>query len=225
MIAEANDEGRAPLDDDVVVVEHTDAAGPAAGEPAKSRRNVAGTPGRFTLGARQFLNSRILPCSIVKISPQAITFDATVTAKVGDWVIARFEHLGQFEGPILQIAKRTVSMRIVATQQEREKVAAKLAWFEDGNRAERRKYERFVPEMPHSFVALANGETLPCTVVDYSVGGAAVLADVAPAKGTALRIAKVVGEVVRHFNGGFAVNFPTVQDPASIEALLCTGRA
>ena len=47
------------------------------------------------------------------------------------------------------------------------------------------------------------------------VRGAAVLADVAPAKGTALRIATVLGEVVRHFDGGFAVNFPTVQDAGS----------
>lgn len=226
MIAETNEESGAPLDDDLVVVEHS--AGAQTAEPAqatKVRRSIAGTPGSFTLGPRQFLNARVLPCSIVRMSPQAITFEASITAAVGDWVIARFEHLGRFEGPILQVAKRTVSMRIVATQQDREKVAAKLAWFEDGSRAERRRFERFVPDEPHSMLSLATGQTLPCTVVDYSISGAAVLADVAPAKGTALKIAKVVGEVVRHFDGGFAVNFRTVQDPGSIESLLCAGRA
>ena len=84
-------------------------------------------------------------------------------------------------------------MRIVATQQERDRVAAKVAWFEDNSRAERRRFERFVPIEPHSSLSLSSGETLPCTVIDYSIGGAAVFAEVTPAKGTALKIAKVVG--------------------------------
>lgn len=224
MTGETNDGSRKPLDD-LVVVEHTETAVAAQAPQPTTRRNIGGTPGNFTLGPQHFLNSRVFPCSIVKMSPQAITFEAAVIAKVGDWVIARFDHLGRFEGPILQITKRTVSMRIVATQQDRERVAAKLAWFEDGSRSERRRFERFVPDLPHSTLSLASGETLPCTVVDYSAGGAAVLADVAPAKGTALKIAQVVGEVVRHFDGGFAVHFSTVQDPRAVESLLCSGRA
>jgi hypothetical protein len=48
-----------------------------------------------------------------------------------------------------------------------------------------------------------------------------VFAEVTPAAGTALKIARLFGSVVRHFNGGFAVNFVKVQqDPKLVETLL-----
>jgi chemotaxis response regulator CheB len=217
MIAETDAEAHAD-DDDVVVIEHgNDPASGATAIPPK-RGSVAGTPGSYTLNRGH--GGQIIPCSIVKMTPMTITFDASVAASVGDWVVARFEHLGRFEGPILRISKRAVSMRIVATQQERDKIAAKLAWIEDRSRAERRRFERFVPYEPHSVLSLSTGDTLPCTLIDYSIGGAAVFADVTPAQGTALKIAQVVAQVVRHFDGGFAVSFAAVQDSRSVAALL-----
>jgi hypothetical protein len=200
------------LDGDVVAVERSDVP-----------RNVVGMPGCFVTNriCDKDGQPRLFQCSIVKISPTAITVNASVNAAVGDWMVANFEHLGKFEGPILQVAKNTVAMRIVATQQERDRVAAKLTWIADKSRAERRRFERFVPNEPHTTLSLSSGETLPCMVIDYSVSGAAVFADVTPAGGTALKIAKLFGLVVRHFNGGFAVNFAKIQpDRKLVETLL-----
>ncbi len=200
------------LDGDVVAVERTDVP-----------RKVVGMPGCFVVN--RICDSdgkpRLFQCSIAKFLPAAITVDASVNAAVGDWMVASFEHLGKFEGPILQVAKNTVAMRIVATQQKRDRVAAKLTWIADNSKAERRRFERFVPDEPHSTLSLSSGEKLPCTVIDYSISGAAVFAEVTPAAGTALKIAKLFGSVVRHFNGGFAVNFAKVQpDPKLVETLL-----
>ena len=200
------------LDGDVVAVERTDVP-----------RKVVGMPGCFVINRICDSDGKpqLFQCSIAKFSPTAITLDASVRATVGDWMIASFEHLGKFEGPILQVTKRTVAMRIVATKDERDRVAAKVAWIADNSKAERRRFERFVPDEPHSTLSLSSGEKLPCTVIDYSISGAAVFAEVTPAEGTALKIAKLFGSVVRHFNGGFAVNFAKVQpDPKLVETLL-----
>jgi hypothetical protein len=63
-------------------------------------------------------------------------------------------------------------------------------------------------------------ETLPCTIIDYSIGGAAVFAAVMPAAGTALKIAKLFGSLVHHFNGGFAAYFVKVQEDAKLAGTL-----
>jgi hypothetical protein len=204
-------EAQAPLDD-LVVVERT--AVP---------RSVVGTAGCFTISRCRDSKGKlvIFSCTVVKMSAMAAAFSTSAKVEVGDWVVASFEHLGEFEGPILQVTKRQVLMRIVATQQDRDKVAAKLAWIEDKDHAERRRFERFVPDEPQSTVSLSSGETLPCTVIDYSITGVAVFADLTPAEGTALKIAKLLGRVVRRFSGGFAVNFITVQpDPQSVASQL-----
>jgi hypothetical protein len=44
--------------------------------------------------------------------------------------------------------------------------------------------------------------------------------DATPELGTVLAVGKVVGRVVRHFPGGFAVKFVSLQDPRIVEELL-----
>ena len=53
----------------------------------------------------------------------------------------------------------------------------------------------------------ADGSRLGCFVIDMSVTGAAVSADVQPAIGSPLAIGRSVGRVIRHFREGFAVKF------------------
>jgi hypothetical protein len=50
-----------------------------------------------------------------------------------------------------------------------------------------------------------------------SISGAAVSADISPAIGTPLAVGKIVGRVVRHFVGGFAVQFVELQDLETLE--------
>jgi hypothetical protein len=61
---------------------------------------------------------------------------------------------------------------------------------------------------------------VPCFVVDISVSGAAVSADIVPRIGTVLAVGKVVGRVVRNIQGGFAVQFVEAQDRQEVEALV-----
>lgn len=195
------------------------------------RRTLVGMTGWYRLSPHADFSKgvKVFPCSIIKISEMAVSFTGSISGaipgSVGEWAEVCFRQLGRFEGPILQIAKNNLVMRIVATQQERASLAAKLAWFGDNKRIERRRFERFVPDIQHSVLSLSNGETMPCKLINYSVGGAAVYADVTPNTGTTLKIAHLGAEVVRDFTGGFAVNFTTVQDQQSVETLLATNCA
>jgi hypothetical protein len=61
---------------------------------------------------------------------------------------------------------------------------------------------------------------VPCFVIDISVSGAAVSADISPEIGTPLAVGWVVGRVVRFVPGGFAVRFVELQDRQAVEALV-----
>ena len=67
---------------------------------------------------------------------------------------------------------------------------------------------------------LADGSTSGCFVIDMSVSGAAVSADLQPAIGTPLAVGAGVGRVVRHFREGFAVKFVNTLDEYRLENLI-----
>jgi hypothetical protein len=69
-------------------------------------------------------------------------------------------------------------------------------------------------------MTLADGANHPCFVIDMSVGGAAVVAQLQPLIGTPLAIGVCVGRVVRHFSNGFAVKFVERQNQNDLDRLL-----
>lgn len=185
-------------------------------------RNLIGLPGQYQI--RGWRDSegrpRQFPCEIQKISPHTIKISASIVGSVGDWIEASFAHLGKFEGPVIQVAHRALVMKVVSTNEERAKVASKLAWVTDAEKPEARRYPRIVPNAPESIVSLAGGQTMPCEVIDYSAGGAAVYAEIIPPLGSVVKVGTLLGRVVRQFGGGFAVAFLTLQDPKLIESLI-----
>lgn len=193
---------------DLVVVERND-----------TPRVLVGMRGRYSVEGWRDAdgNIRQFACEILKISPHAIKLSAPVTGAVGRWVVANFEHLGKFEGPIVQILPRALVMKILGTNEDRARVASKLAWITDAEKAEARRFPRLVPALPESSVSVAGDATVPCEVIDYSAGGAAVYADISPAIGSVVKIGKLLSRVVRQFAGGFAVSFLKLQDTHSIE--------
>ena len=73
------------------------------------------------------------------------------------------------------------------------------------------------------YTVTADGSVLACFVIDLSVSGAAVSADVVPQIGTVLAVGKVVGRVARYLPGGFAVEFVATQNRHEVESLVIRG--
>jgi hypothetical protein len=67
---------------------------------------------------------------------------------------------------------------------------------------------------------LADGRLIECEVLDYSISGAGISAEVTPEIGEMIKVGDVIGRVVRHFPGGFAVRFTVLQDSKLVEELV-----
>ncbi len=185
-------------------------------------RIIASLPGRYSLSDVRG-RGRVFACRAIFVSPNAIALAAPVTGKVGERVTAYIDHLGKLEGPIGGLLKQGFVMNIAASEDERGKLAAKIAWLESNKNhdaPDRRGDQRTVPANPHSAMILPDGSVETCFVLDLSVSGAAISADTVPETGTVLAIGSVVGRVLRHFDGGFAIQFVERQSQDNVEAML-----
>jgi hypothetical protein len=106
----------------------------------------------------------------------------------------------------------------------REKLASKLTWLEKKQKnpgvAEVRKHPRIIPATPHSILTLADGTVHGCFVIDMSVSGAAVSAEVQPPIGMPLAVGACIGRVVRRLSHGFAVKFVELQRRLDLNRLV-----
>lgn len=188
-------------------------------------RVIVNVPGRYSFAGRRNARGerRVFTCRAVYLSPHEIALAAPVNGKVGERVIADIEHLGKLEGPIARLLTRGFVMSIPASKEKRGEFAAKIEWLEDYKNHDtpnRRDGERFAPAITYSNLIFADGSGEACLVIDLSVSGAGISADTVPDIKTVLAVGSVVGRVVRHFVGGFAVQFFERQSRDTVEAMV-----
>jgi hypothetical protein len=154
---------------------------------------------------------RSFACRTSRVSPFRMMVDAPVTGRIGDRLTPYFGDFGQLEGRISDIQGGEFLLELSMTGIMRRKMADKLAWLEQMQKDIRvqdvRKQARIIPANPHARLTLADGTTHECFVIDVSVSGAAVSAELQPEIGTPLAVGACVGRVVRHLPSGFAVQF------------------
>lgn len=163
---------------------------------------------------------RQFSCRLTGITPTTLSLIVPVTGRVGAQVDTEFEDFGKLEGTIHEQSAQGFAMKISATDEEREKLAAKIAWCQRFVRSEvenKREHRRIIPTDPLSTIILADGSQHRCFVIDVSASGVAVSAEIMPEVGMPLAVGKVVGRVVRHLPSGFAVHFAMLQDLSSVE--------
>lgn len=196
--------------------------------PAERRediRVVVSLPGRYILPKRRGVQGRRpeYACRVVNMSPRAMVLAGPVIGTIGEPVISYFAEFGKLKGVVMRTLYGGFVTTIEAIEAQRAQLEAKLIWLEKHQHEDlpnARRHKRLVPQSPHSTLILADGTTLPCFVIDLSASGAAVSAETRPPIGMPLAIGKVVGRVVRHFAGGFAVHFMQAQDPRFVEQLV-----
>jgi hypothetical protein len=198
---------------------------PAAAERRVDIRVITNIAGRYLLGSRRDErgNRREFACRALNMSVRAMLLAAPVGGPPGERVIVHFDQFGRLEGSIIRVLSRGFVMSITASEEDRVKLAGKIAWlenFKNHDTHEARRYERIVPRNPYSRVTLADGRTETCFIIDMSPSGVAVSADMRPEIGTVLAVGRVIGRVRRHLSEGFAVEFINVQDVDALPALL-----
>jgi hypothetical protein len=186
-------------------------------------RIIVNIPAQFSLADRRDARGerRIFACRAVNLSPSAVVLSSPVTVKVGQRVITHIDHVGKFDGVVSRVLEHGFVASIVASDDERDNLATKIEWFEkhkNYDAADRRADPRIIPTNPYSRMILADGSSETCLVLDISVSGVAISADTVPDIGAVLSIGAVIGRVVRHFEGGFGVQFVERQTGVNVEA-------
>jgi hypothetical protein len=164
---------------------------------------------------------RSFACRTSRVSPFRMMVAAPVIGRMGDRISTYFGDFGSLEGQISDIIAGEFLLELSMTGAMRQKMADKLSWLEkkqkDSSVQDARKQARIIPASPHSALTFADGSIRGCFIIDVSVSGAAVSADVQPEIGTPLAVGACVGRVVRHLPDGFAVQFVEPQLRAELE--------
>lgn len=184
--------------------------------------------GRYTLPSRGTGRSkrpRIFACRTQSISPKMAVVLAPVVGNLGEKVTANFQDLGLVRGTIARFIEGGFALAVEASVEERSRLAARIDWFRrkrELSLPDQREHRRFLPRNPRSTLTLASGKSLTCFIINMSISGVAISADLSPRLGAPLAVGRVVGRVVRQLDVGFAVKFLSPQDPAHLETLLVT---
>ena len=167
---------------------------------------------------------RTFACRTTRVSPFRMMVEVPVVGKVGDRLTSYFRDFGKFEGRIGDTMAGGFLVELEMTKPLREKFASKLTWLESKLKnptiRDVRKDARIIPETPHSMLALMDGSIHPCFIVDMSISGAAVSAQIQPPIGMPLAVGACIGRVVRHLPDGFAVKFVEPQNRFDLNRLI-----
>ncbi len=149
-------------------------------------------------------------CRARDITTEAVRICSDVEVAPGERIIAYLDDVGRLEGVVTETGEDGFRLKLALGRLGREKLRQKLEWVRSkarGEGREKRRYERYQPKDSRSCLLLEDGRRYPCEVLDISVAGASVKADVLPAIGTLVQLGKTRGRVVRHHSEGFAIEF------------------
>src|SRR5215203_1567814 len=132
-------------------------------------------------------------CQTTDMSPGGASLVAPVKGAVGERVVLYLEHVGRIEGEITRHTAQGFTVSIAATVRKRDKLASQLTWL--GNR-----HDLGLPE---------DRRVMIVRLIDISMSGTAISADEKDRLpiGTSVTLGHTAGTVVRHFQGGMAVEF------------------
>lgn len=167
---------------------------------------------------------RTFACRTSRVSPFRMIVDVPVVGRIGDTVSCYFADFGKLSGVIADADADSFLIEMSMTAENRRKMSDQLTWLEkkqkDSSVKDARKDARIIPVVPHSTITLADGSFHRCFVINVSVSGVAVSADLQPPVGTPLAVGACVGRVVRLLPDGFAVRFVELQKRHEVERLV-----
>ncbi|MDE2363539.1 MAG: PilZ domain-containing protein [Hyphomicrobiales bacterium] len=175
-------------------------------ERRRFRRVKASLPGRYMLE-----NKQEYPCQTIDMSPGGLRVAAPVKGALGERIVFYFEDFGRLEGTVVRVTGEGFAVEMNLLSSKRERLADLLTWLvnrDDGaDEFANRRHKRITPRRQAGEMVTADGARIPVKIVDVSVSGVGLQAQELPPIGARVDIGRRTGKVVRHFNGGLAVEF------------------
>ena len=161
-------------------------------------------------------------CSLRDMSLSGIALGTDIAVEVGDPVIVYLDEFGRFEGKVVRTFEGGFAIETAISGPRRERLAQRLEALARGEKIEvsaRRSFARYAPGEAgleeSSVLTMGDGTTMPCRIVDMSLGGAQVAVDPRPPIGTDVSIGRMTGRVVRHTEAGIGIQFTNIPERAS----------
>ncbi|MFV0280143.1 MAG: PilZ domain-containing protein [Rhodoblastus sp.] len=174
-------------------------------ERRRHQRVKVSIAGRYMLE-----NKQEYPCRTVDASPGGLLIAGPTRGALGERVVFYFEELGRLEGVVVRNAEAGFAVVLVLSPAKRERIADLLTWIansetEDGVAS--RRHKRIVPKEKSALMLVEGRTALPVEIVDVSVSGVGLRCDKLPPIDARVEIGRRSGRIVRHFNGGLAIEF------------------
>ncbi|HWA17990.1 MAG TPA: PilZ domain-containing protein [Devosia sp.] len=192
--------------------------------PRSEARFIGDVAGNFVFSGREAEDERLRvhACRARSISTSLAVVTTDAEGEVGEAVVLRFDIVGIRRGTIERKLPGGFVIKI-APEHSADVVEARIDWLRKNStgRAENRRiHKRVLPRGPLAKVILDEKRQIACRVVDMSQTGVGVTCKVQLPIGTLAAVGAVPGKIVRHFDGGFGLEFTEKQDLALLEELL-----
>lgn len=172
------------------------------------------------LGRFMRANKQEYPCRLNDISVGGAAICSPVPVYPGEKIIAYFDQLGGLEGIVVRSFNGGFAFKISATQHKREKLAAQITWLINKNEIsgiEERRHERWPTNPPKaSILTLAEGISIDCRILDFSLSGASIETEARPPIGNEVVLGKLRCRVIRYHDQGIGVQFIDIQEPEAL---------
>jgi hypothetical protein len=151
------------------------------------------------------------PCQVDRLTPEGAVFLTGIDAPPGIGIVAYIDEIGRLEAVTGEAVEGGFAVEFQISESRRERVESRIrslqdAAADDDDEIRHRRDPRQATGSA-SHITLPDGRVYPCEVIDVSISGAAVKAEVLPALGTSLLLGKMRGRVVRYLENGVAMEF------------------
>ena len=166
---------------------------------------------------------RAFACRARSISASGAVVSAPAIGSVGDRLTVNFRDVGLLRGTITRLLPDGFAIAFECDAAERVTLGARIGWLK--RRAlravsDRRVHKRVLPRETRAKLIIGGGKRVDCMLIDMSRSGVAISAELVPKPGTVVAVGAVPGQVIRHFDCGFAVQFYELRDLDTLERLL-----
>jgi hypothetical protein len=177
----------------------------ARAERRRFRRVRVDLPGKLFIPASRQESS----CKIVDLSSGGAQIEGNLVLEPETQVVLYINGFGRFEGTVVRRDGFGFGVKFASTALKRERTTEQLTVFMNRSlvdEADLRRHDR-TPTKGLTRFTRADGQIVPCEVLDLSVSGISVKTDVRPPIGEFVLIGQMAGRVARHHGEGIGIEF------------------
>lgn len=160
-------------------------------------------------------------CTTVDVCAGGLRINLARPLQKGENLVLYIDEIGRVEGTVARILNEIgYAVEFKLTPRKRDKIADQLTWLINRDRlglSDEREAERRIAG-GQVIAAYGHGVSIACAIVDVSIFGVALrTAGPRPMIGDRVMVGERAGTCVRYVEGGFAVDFRTMDSTSSLD--------